>query len=552
MRFQQFAWGLGAVACASAGSPVATLVSNTSSQSRDQGFVGVYHPAENKTVRCTLRPLRTAAHARCTQPLTFPAPALAQLPGNASISVADEFHFGIVAIENSQFDSGIRFTDDLEAHCGAALATQQVVGLVLPPTEGGVVSAPNDTSQFLPLAKGAGIVQGAARFSRLSATGACAQVSGIVIDDFATNYIGDVPRVPSATCATCPASAPFVYGSFYGGFFCCSQAPAPTAGHCPDAAAPCCLDPGRVEQCQGAAHPRCGTNPTNAPPCGFADGITLDEMREIKGALQGRRLFANGTVDWASPATTPHLRLFVVIYNRLVPSFLAAGLLNESVPPPERGSGGSPLGSAAPIVDGVSLWIEGPSQNAEHANLTRFVRALRVATDALRLAAALPPLALTAGGYLAHSRTGVLPPGPFEDLLRQAVAMYAAPATFALEGFYLFAGGTISSFNATEWAEWNLPGMLDAQYSAHVGHACVALRYADGTPPPGRAFDVRFGDDAVFVARTQTDARGTACFGGYADGRARHTVRIAGVAPFSVALAPRRALAYAVDLGPKF
>jgi hypothetical protein len=43
--------------------------------------------------------------------------------------------------------------------------------------------------------------------------------------------------------------------------------------------------------------------------------LTLDNMRDIKAALQGKAVDQTGTVDHASVATTPYLRLFICWYT---------------------------------------------------------------------------------------------------------------------------------------------------------------------------------------------------------------------------------------------
>ena len=45
---------------------------------------------------------------------------------------------------------------------------------------------------------------------------------------------------------------------------------------------------------------------------------------------------------------------------------------------------------AVPVLDGVSLWIEGPSQAAEYLNFTTFAKTLRLMSEPIRLAATLP------------------------------------------------------------------------------------------------------------------------------------------------------------------
>ena len=127
-------------------------------------------------------------------------------------------------------------------------------------------------------------------------------------------------------------------------------------------------------------------------------------MREIKGALQGRVVDAKtGKVDWTSPATTPDLRLWTVIYNRLVSAFLASDLVNASLADPAVDADTAAAPAAVPVLDGVSLWIEGPSQAMEYLNFTMFAKTLRLMSEPIRLAATLPSFGMYASvGLILH------------------------------------------------------------------------------------------------------------------------------------------------------
>ena len=346
--------------------PSVTVTSNISSTQRDIGYLGAYHPTKVEASR---------------------SPA-----GAATKSLQAQFAFGIVAIQNTAVDSGRNLEDDLVAHCGVADGAQQIIGLLLPPTEGGVVSNITDTSLFAPPRYGAGLVQGAARWSKLARNvSACENgaIAGVVIDDFFTNYAGDAPG-PGQPCAKCPANSSHLYGGTLDGYFCCPEDLSSTH-HCASGHE-CCLTSGSLGHCQGI--PKCGTNPLNYQPCHSDPGktkITLEDMREIKGALQGRVVDAKtGKVDWTSPATTPDLRLWTVIYNRLVSAFLASDLVNASLADPAVDADTAAAPAAVPVLDGVSLWIEGPSQAMEYLNFTTFAKTLRLMSEPIRLAATLP------------------------------------------------------------------------------------------------------------------------------------------------------------------
>jgi hypothetical protein len=250
-------------------------------------------------------------------------------------SAFDVGSWGIVAPVNSPTDGGLGFRHDLEFHCETK-GVNQLYGMLIAHSEGGTYSNSNDTSLWLPLnhSRGpprgapippegvAGMLQGAARWSRLART-YCPQIAGVVIDDFWSNYKGgsvpapNPPPGPPGSCASCPASRPHIYGNGGAGLYCCHVPEA--GGHCSSPAephGPCCLWPGTERGCQHT--PRCGVNPKNETPCKMPappapappseQGLSLEHMKNIKAALMGKTVLPDGTVDHSSPATTPHLR----------------------------------------------------------------------------------------------------------------------------------------------------------------------------------------------------------------------------------------------------
>lgn len=77
--------------------------------------------------------------------------------------------------------------------------------------------------------------------------------------------------------------------------------------------------------------------------------------------MQGKFVDAHGKVDHSSPATTPHLKLFMTLYTEEV-----EGLSPEHLPTSD---------GLLRHIDGISLFPHG--QNEHHANFTKSLRALR-------------------------------------------------------------------------------------------------------------------------------------------------------------------------------
>lgn len=107
-------------------------------------------------------------------------PTSANLPDGSNRSVWETFRFGQAAVMNSPSDGGWPLENDLQFHCSEH-DVNSIMGMLLPPTEGGVVNNPNDTSLLEPATSSPGLVQGAARFSQLSMSH-CPQLTGVVID----------------------------------------------------------------------------------------------------------------------------------------------------------------------------------------------------------------------------------------------------------------------------------------------------------------------------------------------------------------------------------
>ena len=246
------------------------LFSSTQTVTRHQGFIGTYHTPSGR------------------------------VQDGHNTSAFDTGAWGVVSPTNEPSDGGVAFKEDLTFLCSTA-SVNSVWGMVIANTEGGVFNNPNDTAPFLPLPVrrggggprgSAGMVQGAARFSFLSRE-FCPQIGGIIVDDFWSNYnASSPPSSPSSPCATCPAVMPHMYGTWHGGYYCCTWS---ASGHCTPPAGvpatpPCCLVGGAEAGCQGKK--RCGNNPLNHMACGSEPPLNKAAMIEISAALSGKQLSA--------------------------------------------------------------------------------------------------------------------------------------------------------------------------------------------------------------------------------------------------------------------
>ena len=337
------------------------------------------------------------------------------------------------------------------------------------------------------------------------------------LDDFLQNYAGNT----SGPCTPCPSSHPYPYGNPSSGEFCC---PWPLdAGHCvapaeesSSSAGECCIKPGANLQCQDVT--RCGVNPMNYTACNlthYEKTITLHDVVQIKGALMGMDVDPlTGVVNLTSFAKTPWLRLYVVWYTRFTKGYVEDGLLTGSLELPNNGGSSSSSSSIAttmvPIVDGVSLWIEGTTQRADYLNWTNCVNSYRTLTDDLR-PTNLPRLITYGGAYIEHSKIGIMEPVPFWSIFNQSLELYEETQ---LDGFFIFAGSSIAKLNSTMMMQWNLEQHLNEWYQANLGTACGIIA------PPFAGVRVSVmtigGQHSQLVTSKYAKDDGSFCFDGWA------------------------------------
>jgi|GEM_PF-1040858 len=136
-------------------------IKNLINITRMQGFIGLYHPFKGRVY------------------------------AGAGVIEDDDLYsaylFGENAILSRPQYGNYLFKENIEAHC-LRFDTNRLHGMVVPPSEGGIVNNPEDSSLFEP-ASSPGMIQGAHRYSEISKL--APQITGIIIDDFWANYDRD-------------------------------------------------------------------------------------------------------------------------------------------------------------------------------------------------------------------------------------------------------------------------------------------------------------------------------------------------------------------------
>jgi len=317
------------------------------------------------------------------------------------------FDFGANAIVSQASYNGYTFAENVENNC-REWDVNKLYGILVPPSEKGVVNQPNDTELLKPFGGHPGMIQAAHRFSEVSKQ--CSQLSGAIIDDF----YHDFPKT-----------------------------------------------------------------------------ITADELRDIKDALLGKRVDAKGNVDHSSPVTTPHLKLYAVVYDHQIDRF---SKLNQSDK------------AAIDLVDGISFWIW--KQNQNYKKFDDYLETIR--KD-------YPSKEILTGIYIFNS--GQTPtPESIRYMFEQAVNQYAEGK---INSLIFFSAIWLSREKITpeRWNELDIPGLLNRTYYPFLGEGKGRVVDARTKLPIKNALVTVsriVNGKRLLTARKVTDERGEYRFGGWA------------------------------------
>jgi hypothetical protein len=133
--------------------------------------------------------------------------------------------------------------------------------------------------------------------------------------------------------------------------------------------------------------------------------ITFENLKNIKGALLGKKVNDQGKVDHASPTTTPHLKLHVVTYEREIRS---------------------PDSAALGLIDGVCFWIY--NQNSSYREFDNYINTVR---------SSYPGKELIIGIYIHNSDFGDMSRQSISFMLERSLNLYEEGLASAI---LLFAG----------------------------------------------------------------------------------------------------------------
>lgn len=225
----------------------------------------------------------------------------------------------------------------------------------------------------------------------------------------------------------------------------------------------------------------------------FPKKMTLEDLRDLKDALLGKRIDENGNVDNASPPTTPDLKLYIVVYEHH---------LDLKVDP-----------QALELLDGVCFWMW--KQTEHYKQFDEYMETLS------RL---YPNKDVIAGAYVRHSRQ-VPVVASVHHIMDRAIDLYAKGK---INGLLIFSAIWLSreECKRERWNELALPQFLGRRYYSFLGEGMGRVVDAKTKKPISNALvsvSRLVGGRRLLTTRKHTDERGEYRFGGWAgnDGRRR-------------------------------
>jgi hypothetical protein len=217
----------------------------------------------------------------------------------------------------------------------------------------------------------------------------------------------------------------------------------------------------------------------------YPSKLSAENLRDIKDALLGRSVDAQGKVDHSSPATTPHLKLYAVLYNHQLDR------VDQTV---------------LDLIDGVSFWIW--KQNENYRQFDSYIETVRKT---------YPGKEIIAGVYVFNG-AAAMTPASMHHIIERAVDLYAQGRVNSL---LVFSAVWMSreKISRERWDELALPQFLGRRYYAFLGEGRGRVVDAKTKKPIGNALVLVtriVGGKQLLTTRKLTDERGEYRFGGWA------------------------------------
>lgn len=221
--------------------------------------------------------------------------------------------------------------------------------------------------------------------------------------------------------------------------------------------------------------------------------LSIDDLREIKGAVLGKTVDEKGKVEHSSPATTPDLKLYIVVYEHQLSKAFDAAVLD--------------------LIDGVSFWTWRQSEN--YQNFDDHIDTVR---------RVFPGKEIIAGVYVFN---GLQTPSvvSVHHIIGRAIDSYSSGK---INGLLVFSAVWMSRERSARerWNELALPQLLNRVYYGSLGEGSGRVVDAKTRKPIARALITitrLVEGKSLVVARKFSDEKGEYRFGGWAgrNGRKR-------------------------------
>ena len=167
----------------------------------------------------------------------------------------------------------------------------------------------------------------------------------------------------------------------------------------------------------------------------YPKALTADNLHDIKDALLGRRIDANGNVDRKSSATTPNLKLYIVVYNHQLDR------VDDTV---------------LKYVDGVNFWVWKQTEN--YKNYDDYIDTIRKT---------FPGKDVISGVYIFNSAQ-TPPAESIHYIMDHAIDLYDKGK---INGLLVFSAIWLSREKSTRerWNDLALPEFLGREYYPFLG-----------------------------------------------------------------------------------
>ncbi len=218
----------------------------------------------------------------------------------------------------------------------------------------------------------------------------------------------------------------------------------------------------------------------------YGNAITLEDMKNIKGALSGKKMKSDGSVDLDSSPTTPDLQLFIVTYG---------GELRIS---PDK--------DIINMIDGVNFWLY--NQEDSYNKFDIYLSALE---------AHYPNKELITGVYIHNGDYGDMSNQSISYLIDKGIQLYEKGLS---SGILLFSGYWLVKNYISEERSQKI-GLSDIFYSKYYPQLgeinCQVIDDETSRPLQGAKIKIYFNmDRKITAAGKTTNEQGMFRFSGYA------------------------------------